>query len=314
MWGFGNTAAVSQLHSYKEAADKYENTRPIRGRSKDIRPLGKRRNYADRTIRKNWRSVEDGCVGQWVVTYSANVWGSDRLEFFPDGKLLVKTGGYSNPTINATVNYTVANTYGELISFNGKPYFKTKDGNGYLMTSEGIMLEPTGEEVQTHYSMGKVMRPLEAVQEQRYSVNRKAMNKLRKKYNEFIQYGVGMFLIDQKVEVTSEELEKFFGKSSHNNSFGYAHWEGAKQKCQDNRVRLIKEIDRFLVSGDLEQAYTLARYVGRSAGGWYSTCTPKEFKRHFDEILKFQFADEVFDVTPQPIGTMFYDANAKFFK
>jgi hypothetical protein len=69
-----------------------------------------------------------------------------------------------------------------------------------------------------------------------------------------------------------------------------------------------------LVSGDLEQAYTLARYVGRSAGGWYSTCTPKEFKRHFDEILKFQFADEVFDVTPQPIGTMFYDANAKFFK
>lgn len=312
-WGFGNTANVRQVHSYKEIKEKYDNTRPIRGRSKDTRPIG-RRDYADRIVKKNWRAVDDGVVGAWQVTYSVNVWGTDRLEFFPDGKLLVRTGGYSNPTIGSTINYAVADTYGELVSVNGKQYFRTKDEKGYLMEFGELILEPTGEQKHINAGMAQVMRPLNPYQETRYSVNRKAMNVLRKKYKEFIQYGVSMFLIDQKVEVTGEELEKFFGKATHNTGFGYAQWDNAKKKCEENRARLIREIDSFLLSGDLEHAYLLARYVGRSAGGWYGTCTPKDFKRHFDEILKFEHRNEVFKATPVPIGTMFYDANSKYFK
>jgi hypothetical protein len=314
-WGFGNTANINQMHSYKEIKDKYDNTRPIRGRSRDTRPVGSR-NYADRTINKNWKSVEDDCVGAWQVTYSINVWGTDRVEFFPNGKLLIRTGGYSNPTINSTINYAVADSFGELLSVNGKQYFQTKDGKGYCLRDKGeLLLEPTGEEIQSKgywNGMAQVMRPINATQETRYSVNRKVMNSLRKKYNEFIQYGISMFLIDDKVEVSGEELEKFFGKAN-NTGFGYAQWDNAKQKCKENRERLIKEIDKFLASGDLEHAYLLARYVGRSAGGWYSRCSPKDFKRHFEEILKFEYKHEVFNATPVPLGTMFYDANAKYF-
>lgn len=318
MWGYGNSAGLVQTNSYEEAKLKFDTTRSIRGRSKETKPLGSNRSYTDRIIKKNWRAFDDGGVGTWQVTYSANVWGHDRIEWFPDGKLSVRTGGYSNPTINGTIGYLLADTYGAMHSQNGKQYFKTKDGKGYLMTHEGLLLEPTGEELDQYKVcsrtkfIGKVMQPIHPVQEYRYSVNRKAMNTLRKKYKEFIQYGVSMFLIDDKVDIDAKELKKFFGGDHPNTSFGYNHWD--QEKCAQNRHRLMSMVDKFLVSGDLEAAYLLARYVGRSAGGWYSRCTPTEFKRHFDEILKFEHKDEVFTATAQPIGHMFYDTNAKFFK
>lgn len=313
MWGCGNSAGLVQLSNYEQAKNRYENTRSIRGRSKETKPLGRNRAYTDRIIKKNWRAVDDGGVGTWQVTYSADVWGRDRLEWFPDGKIFVGTGGYSNPTINATIGYSIGDAFGEMHSQNGKQYFKTKDGKGYLMTKEGLLLEPTGEEMSAYGGIiAKVMRPINPQQEYRYSTNRKAMNALRKKYKEFIQYGVSMFLIDNKVDIGGEELKKFFGSEIGAHSFGYAHWN--KEACEKNRKKLIAEIDKFNASGDLELAYLLARYIGRSGGGWQNRCTPTEFKRHFDEILKFEFRDEVFTATPQPIGHMFYDANAKFFK
>jgi len=305
-WGFGNTAGVKQLASYEQAKLKFDNTRPIRGRKEECRPLGSQRQHSDRTIKKNWRVVDDGFVGQWVVTYSANVWGKDRVEWFPDGKIWVGTGGYSNPTINSTVNYSISDTYGEIYSFNGKPYFKTKDGKSYVMTSEGLMLEPTGEEKSEYGGvMARVMRPTNPKQEHKYKANRKAMNAVRKRYAKFIEYGIAMFSIDTKLP----NREKQGSDSWYYYNFTNRGWN--REVSKENRARVVKLIDSFIDSGDLEVAYQAATELGHGFG-WMGCCNTHDFLNGFTEIVKYVFKDEVFTAEPIEIGKAFYDRNAKY--
>jgi len=301
-WGFGNSASLVQMHSYQEAKNKFDNTLPIRGRTVECRPLGRNRSYTDRTIKKNWRAVEDGGVGAWQVTYSANVWGRDRVEWFPDGKVWVGTGGHSNPTLNATINYSVSNTFGELYSFNGKPYFKTKDGKSYVMTSEGLMLEPTGE---GEHGKVKIMRPTNPKQEYKYRANRKAMNALRKRYVKFIDYGKAMFSIDTKLP----EKEQNGAKGWYYYNFTNKHWN--IPASTENRDRVFKLIDSFIESGDLELAYQAATELGHGFG-WNGCCNTHDFINGFTEIVKYRFKDEVFTAEPIEIGNAFYDRNAKY--
>ena len=306
-WGFGNSAGVKQLASYEQAKIKFDNTRPIRGRKDECRPLGSERRFTDRTIKKNWRVVEDDAVGQWVVTYSADVWGKDRVEWFPDGKVWLGTGGYSNPTINSTINYSVSNTYGEIASFNGKPYFRTKDGKAYYMPYAGLMLEPTGEEVSTYGGvMAKVMRPTNPIQEYKYKANRKAMNAVRKRYAKFIEYGTAMLLIDNRLPP----------KEAPQSSWYYyqfiAHgWN--KDAMQTNRARVFNLIDSFIDSGDLELAYQAATELGHGFGYSSDRCEVSEWVNGFTALLKYRFKDEVFTAEPIEIGEAFYDRNARYF-
>lgn len=305
-WGFGNTAGVKQLASYQEAKLKFDHTVPIRGRREECRPLGSQRHHNDRTIKKNWKSVEDDAVGQWVVTYSANVWGTDRVEWYPDGKLWIGTGGYSNPTINATINYSISSTYGELYSYNGKPYFKTKDGKSYVVTHEGLMLEPTGEEKSEYGGvMAKVMRPINPKQEHKYRANRKAMNAIRKRYAKFIQYGTAMFSID----TTLPEKEQTSVKGWYYYNFTDRHWN--IEESRKNRARVFKLIDSFIDSGNLELAYQAATELGHGFG-WHGNCNTQDFINGFTEIVRYTFKDEVFTAEPIEIGKAFYDRNAKY--
>jgi hypothetical protein len=301
-WGFGNTAGVKQLASYEQAKLKFDNTVPIRGRKEECRPLGSQRQHSDRTIKKNWKSVDDGFVGQWVVTYSANVWGRDRVEWFPDGSIWVGTGGYSNPTISSTVNYSISDTYGEIYSFNGKPYFKTKDGKSYVMTSEGLMLEPIGE---GEHGKVKIMRPTNPKQEHKYKANRRAMNQVRKRYAKFIDYGKAMFSIDTKLP----EREQTAASNWYYYVFTNRGW--SIEESTKNRARVFKLIDSFIDSGDLEVAYQAATELGHGFG-WRDNCSTQEFLNGFTEIIKYVFKDEVFTAEPIEIGKAFYDRNAKY--
>jgi hypothetical protein len=306
MWGFGNSAGLVQMHSFAEAKNKWDNTTPIRGRSKDCKPLGRNRRYNDRTIQKHWRVVEDGCLGQYVESYTANLWGTDYIEWFSDGRVFVKTGGYSSPTTNSTINYSIADAYGELYSFNGKPYFKTKDGKSYRMTSAGLMLEPTGEEIHSkHPYIAKVMRPLNPFQEYKYRANRKEMNKIRKHYQKFIDYGKAMYSITDMIAEKKDNKQGWY-----HYQFTYSKWQN--DAMVQNRGRVFKLIDEFIDTDNLEIAYKAAIEIGHGFG-WNNTCSAEQFADGVTEILKYRFKDSVFHKEAIPIGEAFYDRNAKYF-
>jgi hypothetical protein len=304
MWGFGNSAGLVQMHSFAEAKNKFDSTVPIRGRREECRPLGRNRSRSDYEIKKHWRVVKDDCVGKYMESYTARLWNTDYVEWFSDGRLFVKTGGYSSPSINAVINYSVADSYGDLYSFNGKPYFRTKDGKSYVMTSAGLMLEPT-EEIHNLPYQARVMHPLNPVQEFKYRANRKEMNKIRKHYKKFIDYGIAMFNIDSTIPEPREQ-----GAWYHYN-FTYSKWQN--DVIKGNRGRVFNMIDDFINTDNLELAYKAAVEIGHGFGYGTRKCTMSEWVNGMTEMLKYRFKDSVFHKESMPIGEAFYDRNAKYF-
>lgn len=80
-----NTSNVKPIYSYDDAKRVYESIKPIRGNSQDIRPLGKR--YA-----QHMRIQKNNVDGMEV--YECILFTTPCVTWYPDGKILLKTGGW----------------------------------------------------------------------------------------------------------------------------------------------------------------------------------------------------------------------------
>lgn len=73
------------IRDYNDMKQKYESTKPIRGRSEDIRPIGERR--------RDWeRVVQDG------EKYGARLYDTNCVMFHPNGDVELATGGWDTPS------------------------------------------------------------------------------------------------------------------------------------------------------------------------------------------------------------------------
>jgi hypothetical protein len=303
MWGYGNSAILKPITTYAGAKERFTNTVPIRGRAKECRPLGKNRRYTGYTIAKNMRVVEDGYVGQWLPTYSAQVYGKDVVEWYPDGTLALRIGRWHGTVVQSVVNYTLTSGVGTIQSYNGKWYFHSGNGNAYFIpqNKDQVLL------INTENSA--VENP---IQEYRRRVKRKAMNEVRKRYSSFIEYGGSMLKITQDAfKYIEEEVTEVMG-SSDRHQLAWSRWADVKEVAT-SRSKFLKKVEEFELSGNLNLAYNLVSVMIKSINYWAHSCTSEQFKKSFDEVLKYQFKDEVFESEPVEIGKAFYDRNAKYF-
>jgi hypothetical protein len=85
------------IKMYNEFKKKYDNTKPIRGRSVECRPISKRTRDWEEVV-KRW-VVEDGALdmeGEW--SYGAHLYRTDCVMYMPNGDIHVRTGGWDTPT------------------------------------------------------------------------------------------------------------------------------------------------------------------------------------------------------------------------
>jgi hypothetical protein len=301
-WGFGNSAHLGAITTYTQARNKFINTDPIRGRSKECRPLGKNRRYTGYEIAKNMRAIDDGVLGQWQETYSAKVYERDILEWFPDGKLSIKIGRWHGTIIQSVINYTLGHGVGLIQSYNGKWYFHSGNGKAYFLPQE------KGHELIVNTENSAVENP---VQEHRRRVKRKDMNAVRKRYAKFIEYGTNMLRIaNDAFKYEESEVKSVLG--NERTQLAWSRWSDPAEVAEIREL-FLKKVEKFEQSGDLTLAYTLASIVVKGIYYWGDKATPEQFKKFFDEVLKYKFKDEVFESEPVEIGTAFYDRNAKYF-
>jgi hypothetical protein len=309
-WGYGgyNTAQIPALSTFDEVKKHHDSVVPIRGRSKETRPLGRRRNYCHMTIVRNTRSVisDDEPVGKFMDTYSYQLYGTRCVEWFPDGKVYIKNDGWNSPTTMQFMTYSLAKL-GRIDSVRGKWYFVNKQGKNFLMEN-GITLVKEGDEYVAE----------SAVIENRYKANRKALNALRKKYKMFVDYGKNALSIEPHL-TRLEVAEASHGLSFNNVQLTPSYnWNSKKNADVENRAKLFLALDKVNESGDLTLMYELMTYVACNAGGYdYRSqkilCPPQKFARFFDDVLKYQFADEIFTAVPVAGGEQFHDSNKKYF-
>ena len=153
------------------------------------------------------------------------------------------------------------------------------------------------------------------------------MNRLRKYYKDFIEYGKTMLLADGNIGGYDEFrplLEKYgFAGHRFTGNDVYSRWDndGNKQlelKIADERSKLMKFVEIAMDTDNLEMKYDLMRIVGWE-NAWYSyhssrqTLDPARSCKAMDELIKYQHRDEIFESVEQEIGKPFEDRNHKYF-
>lgn len=318
MWGHGNCAGIPSLPNYEKAKTWFDGVVPIRGRTEEVRPLGKVRRFAWYRIQKNQRVIEDGFLGQYITTYSCRLYGTDCIEYFPDGKIAIRTNGWHTPTTMAFINYATQE-FGYIESVGGKWYWKqkglavTEDGNKgkmFLMSKlrdDPIILMPDADGNMI------VQNP---VQEKKYVANRKAMNVVRKNYEFFREYCYVMLSMNEAVN--RAEVEAIHKKLRFEGSslIGNERWR-TDDRITSNRNNFFRLMDKVKREGDIELMYSLALVATWAFGHWSygtntSVCTPEKFNREWAELLKHKFFAEVMVATDVEAGVGFKDPNLKY--
>jgi hypothetical protein len=324
-WGLGNCARIPSLSNYAEARKHYQEVRPIRGRT--VRPLGAMRRFTWYEIKENRRVVEDGFLGQYITTYSCTLYKNlDCVEFYPDGSVAIRTYGWHTPTTMAFINY-VTHGFGYIESIKGKWYWYQQHDKKYHYIKQDntrfdygadtdhkkwresfrILLKPNEE------GKYEVVNP---VDEKKHTINRKAMNVVRKRYEFFREYCHVMLSMSNTIKREDAEAITTELGLWHSQLLGNHNYMG-ENKSALNRARLFEHLDKVTRNGDLELMYSLALYVSYSFGKWNykdscCVCKVDAFNRQWTELLKFQFFNEVSVASDVEVGVGFKDANLKY--
>lgn len=302
LWGHGNCAGIPRLHSYDEAKKHYENVVPIRGRSEQVKPLGKNRRFT--WYRINEKTIANQSENSEYKVYTCQLYGKDTVSFFPNGDIQLSVNGWRSITTGAFLNSVICGI-GNIISESGKWYFKNAKGQSFKFNSE-MCLRKNDE---------GFFEPTEVVADVVHKVNRKAMNAIRKKYIHVIDYGKTMLAIDPKLDkITQLEMSK--NGLASNRFLPYHHWQS--KDTDQARKKWFALAEKQRESGDLDLLYDLARYVAMAAGRYsyredtYS-CEPTAFVNYVDEMMKYEYAEDLFVHEVLPIGVISADRNKKYF-
>jgi hypothetical protein len=76
---------------YEFYKEKWENIKPIRGRSVDVRPIDNRRRYRD------WETIEKRQVNGQEV-YACHLYQTDVVSYYPDGSIGLRIDSWATPT------------------------------------------------------------------------------------------------------------------------------------------------------------------------------------------------------------------------
>ena len=314
-----NSARLPSMVNYAYAKKVFEEAVPYRGRYPIEKPLGRNRRYDHMQIHQRIRSieVEGDPLGQFATTICCKLYETDCIEFYPDESIVLCVNTWRGPTTMMFMNYTLQEHIGSVQSESGKWYFLNKGGEAFPM--------PTGkgEEMHIHFVDGYGFRPKDCKPEHKYKVRRKEMNRLRKYYSDFIEYGRSMLLADGGIgthqEVSEEAKGLGFGGSNFIGNRVYQQYGESKTiSVPEQRAKLMGMVEKAMVNNDLEMKYKLMRIIGSINCHYdYRTsmqkCKPDTFVMMFNELIKYQHRDSIFEAVEQEIGVPFRDRNGYVF-
>lgn len=175
--GYATVMNVPRVFSYAEAKKIHDNTKPIRGRNVEMRPLGNRRDADSYWVRMNGEDVEFVLYKSPVITYK------------PDGAVVISPDTYSTVSThqffarvlgvgaNAVRQNTVITIGDKRYTIKGKDTLTLKMQGGNWCVVEGAKAQFA------------------------WHLDRREATNVRNRYKEFITYFKGM------VSLRTEEIE-----------------------------------------------------------------------------------------------------------
>lgn len=333
--GYATVLRVPRISTYAEALKKFDNTKPIKGREPEIRPLGDRRNVDTYSIRKNvWNeSIE-------LVLYRTPV-----IKFTLDDEVKISFGRWSSASTCQFISRVLLGV--------GAYRVKGQVVLGFTGTTTKAMIGDHEELVLVRGANGGWI-PKEKQVLCDYRISRKEANNVRKMVSQFRDYLSGVLKLKTEeivlnegtyyeqrhnvVRLTYDEMVAVFGKdvNTHNDTFrpAVAEWVKLDEKPKwtnlENHARLWQAYrDRTtkffdLVRNDQDdnarhQNYWIAFNILFAQGNnlywrdsnnlyWrdnmdaWASLGVDQFEKSLDKILFTTFADRVFKRVELPEG------------
>jgi len=316
--GYQTVMRVPKLDTYADALKKWNNTKPMRGRDEDKRPLGERRDVDTYSIRKN----------VWTDAIECVLYQTPVVTFTTEDEVKIKFGRWSSASTCQFIDRLLWNVRANRVR--GDVVLHFNDGTKALVRDhEELVLVQAGngawvpKEKQTLYD---------------YRVNRKGANEVRKSVSQFKDYLAGVVKLKAEevafnygregitvVKTNYAELIEVFGMESEANESGrvrpdvdawlgleakpkYYHADTKDATWMQYRDRTTKFFD--LVKNDQDdncrhQNYWIAFNIlfaqgqrlwwREPDGDWQVTLGSDQFEKVLDKALFTMFSDKVFN-------------------
>ena len=169
--GYQTVMAVPRIADYKEAYAKWNNTKPVRGRSDDKRPLGERRDVDTYSIRKN----------VWTEAIELVLYQTPVIKFTADDEVVLNYGRWPSASTCQFITRVLAGV--GAIRVRGDVVLHFGDVVQKLGENEELVLVRSGD--------GR-WQPKQIKTLFDYRINRKEANNVRKDVKQFRDYLQGM--------------------------------------------------------------------------------------------------------------------------
>jgi hypothetical protein len=294
---------IDSMPDYATALKIYNARKPyIKGKHKGERPLGKNRRH-DRS------RIELDKDRNIVVKH----WQTNIITYKPDGGINLYTGGWSSISTAQIMQELLG--VDRICRVHCKIYYRYNNQFHYL-SHNGLHIAPDGD-------------PMFLNNEYVYKPKLEVLKKYRKQYAFFLEYAkqvltmssdfhVGINLASYEPEFEGETLKEWYMSPLIKPST--RHDAKARERARDamfgylDSLSVKAEEDRLQAMYELlaPVTYTLGNEFIRRSSGITWSCDYKRFKRGFDDLLKYQFASEIFERVLASKKSPVRDPNAKY--
>jgi hypothetical protein len=187
MYGYPRNSGIPLINDYASALKIWEETKPIRGREVDTRPLGQRRSVDSYKINK----LPDGAVE--CILYKTPV-----VTFYENGDVRIKANGWSSQSTAIFIQevlkiHSYISNYKLCVGFNYKDSVVPDNGMTIRRNHNWVYETTDFQPVMVH------------------SLNRKGANTVRARYKPFKDYLSSMCRLKGDSMYTAEDYTQIFG-------------------------------------------------------------------------------------------------------
>lgn len=297
MYGHQRNSGIPLINDYATALKLWEDTKPIRGRAIDTRPLGHRRNDHYLINFLPMGAVE-------CILYKTPV-----VTFYENGDVLIKQDGWNSVSTCNFIGevlgiHSYISNYHLCVGFNY--------GN-YVVPVEGLTIKRNDT---------WVYEPVNPVPVMGHALNRKGANNVRSQYKPFKTYLSSMCRLKAGSEYPQSELLRVFGMNKHNQP-------NVGDLSSESRDEWGKYIKSFfaLVSDTNEETKSESFYKGllmlacsfgitkwgaREVEGY--VLYEKKALKTFDDLVIGFHREETLIERVLPVGEVRKDAYGKYFR
>lgn len=223
MYGSHRNSGIEYIQDYASALKRWEDTKPIRGRDVDTRPLGHRRNVDAYRINK----LPDGAVE--CILHKTPV-----VTFYENGEVKIQTGGWASQSTCCFIQ-EVLKIHSYIFNYKLCVGFNYKD---YVVPSGGMTIK------RNHNWVYEPVNPEPVVV---HNLNRKGANNVRAKYKPFKTYLSSMCRLKGDSLYPTGDYFQVFGKDK----YGCANVANLSRHSYDGWGKDIKEF--FKLVGDTNE-------------------------------------------------------------